>query len=59
MTNIAEATNPRGHWIPEPMINSMSVAELRSAVDGTPLNYMTLQAVCRRLLELAEKAEAV
>lgn len=51
-----ERQEPRGHWIPEPMVNSMSVSELRSAVEGTPLNYMTLQAVCRRLIELAERA---
>ena len=49
---------PRGRWIPEPMINNMSVDELRRELQR-PLNYMTLQMVARRLLVLAEQAEAV
>ncbi|QQD21195.1 hypothetical protein GJQ54_05135 [Oceanospirillaceae bacterium ASx5O] len=44
----------RGYWIPEPMINNMSVDELRRELQR-PLNYMTLQLVARRLLVLAEQ----
>lgn len=57
-TQQPQQTEPRGYWIPEPMINNMSVDELRRELQR-PLNYMTLQMVARRLLVLAEQAEAV
>jgi len=54
----SQQQDTRGYWIPEPMINNMSVDELRRELQR-PLNYMTLQLVARRLLVLAERAEAV
>lgn len=54
MSKTEQITEPRGRHIPEPLINNMSTEELRSAIAGTPLSYMTLQAVSRRLLDIID-----
>ncbi len=54
MTTETNTNEPRGRHIPEPLINNMSTEELRSAIEGAPLSYMTLQAVSRRLLDIID-----